>query len=50
MNNRKLSRRTIAGRIGALTGITALLGPGLAAALVKTPSQTAGPFYPPMSI
>jgi protocatechuate 3,4-dioxygenase beta subunit len=47
MNNRKLSRRTIAGRIGALTGMTALLGPGIAAALVKTPSQTAGPFYPP---
>ena len=41
------TRRTVAGHIGRLAGGAALLGPGIAHALIKTPSQTAGPFYPP---
>lgn len=38
------SRRTIAGHLGALGG-AALLGPGVANALARTPAQTEGPFY-----
>lgn len=44
---RKLSRREVARNLGTLAGGAVLLGPGLAHALTKTPSQTAGPFYPP---
>jgi protocatechuate 3,4-dioxygenase beta subunit len=44
---RKISRRAVARHLGTLAGGTALLGPGIAHALARTPSQTAGPFYPP---
>ena len=44
---RKISRRAVARHLGTLAGGTALLGPGIAHALVRTPSQTTGPFYPP---
>ncbi|MCI0517714.1 MAG: hypothetical protein L0Y45_07765 [Woeseiaceae bacterium] len=39
------SRRTVAKQLGALAGGAALLGPGIASALSKTPAQTEGPFY-----
>ena len=44
---RKISRRAVARHLGTLAGSTALLGPGIVHALTRTPSQTAGPFYPP---
>jgi len=44
---RKMTRRTVARHLGTLAGGTALLGPGIAQALLATPSQTEGPFYPP---
>lgn len=44
---RSISRRAVAKQLGTLAGGVALVGPGIAAALMKTPSQTAGPFYPP---
>ena len=43
----KISRRAIARQIGLLLGGASLLGPAAARALVRTPRQTAGPFYPP---
>ena len=45
--NTTFSRRTIAKQLGSIAGGAALLGPGIASALVKTPAQTEGPFYPP---
>jgi protocatechuate 3,4-dioxygenase beta subunit len=46
MTNR-ITRRTLVRHLGSLGSGTALLGPGIARALVATPSQTEGPFYPP---
>ncbi|MHC4452473.1 MAG: dioxygenase family protein [Planctomycetota bacterium] len=43
----RFTRRAVARHLGTLAGGAALLGPGIARALMKTPSQTAGPFYPP---
>ena len=43
----KISRRTIARQLGLFLGGASILGSGVARALVKTPAQTAGPFYPP---
>ncbi|MDX1508510.1 MAG: protocatechuate 3,4-dioxygenase [Woeseiaceae bacterium] len=43
----KISRRTIARQLGLLLGGASILGSGVARALVKTPAQTEGPFYPP---
>jgi protocatechuate 3,4-dioxygenase beta subunit len=45
--NTTFSRRTVAKQLGSIAGGAALLGPGIASALVKTPAQTEGPFYPP---
>lgn len=44
---RKITRRQLTTELGALAGGAAMLGPGLASALVVTPAQTEGPFYPP---
>lgn len=44
---KKISRRALTRQLGTLTGGAMLLGPGLARALVATPRQTEGPFYPP---
>jgi protocatechuate 3,4-dioxygenase beta subunit len=43
----KVSRRRLAKHLGALAGGASVLGPGLAHALVATPRQGEGPFYPP---
>jgi protocatechuate 3,4-dioxygenase beta subunit len=45
--NTTYSRRTVAKQLGTIAGGAALFGPGIASALVKTPAQTEGPFYPP---
>lgn len=37
----------MARQLGLLLGSASILGSGVARALVKTPSQTEGPFYPP---
>lgn len=42
----KLSRRTLARHIGLVAGGAALAGPAAVHALVATPRQTEGPFYP----
>ena len=42
----KISRRRLAKQLGALAGGASVLGPGLAHALVATPRQGEGPFYP----
>jgi len=42
-----ITRRSVTRHLSTLVGGTALLGPGLARALLATPSQTEGPFYPP---
>lgn len=44
---KKLTRRALAKQLGALAGGASILGPGLANALIATPAQTEGPFYPP---
>ena len=44
-NKKKMTRRDAAQGIGIAAGAS-LLAPGLVYAAVKTPSQTAGPFYP----
>ena len=46
MQNR-ISRRAIAKRLGTLAAGATILGPGIARALIATPRQVAGPFYPP---
>lgn len=43
----KITRRSIAQQLGLMVGATTILGAGAAPALVATPRQTAGPFYPP---
>ena len=43
----KISRRSLARHIGMLAGTSTILGAGAVHALVATPRQTAGPFYPP---
>lgn len=43
----KISRRLLARHIGLMAGATTILGAGTAHALIATPRQTAGPFYPP---
>lgn len=43
----KFSRRTIARQLGLLFGGVSLFGASAARALVATPPQTEGPFYPP---
>ena len=43
----KISRRRLAKQLGALAGGASVLGPGIAQALVATPRQGEGPFYPP---
>jgi protocatechuate 3,4-dioxygenase beta subunit len=44
---KKISRRVLAKQLGLLTGTASILGPGAAQALVATPKQVEGPFYPP---
>jgi len=41
----RFSRRAVTKQLGVLAGGAALLGPGIANALSKTPAQTEGPFY-----
>lgn len=43
----KISRRSLTRHIGLMAGATSILGAGAAHALILTPRQTAGPFYPP---
>ena len=43
----KMTRRRLAKQLSALAGGASILGPGLAHALVATPRQGEGPFYPP---
>lgn len=43
----KFSRRALARHIGLIAGGAALAGPAAVHALVATPRQTEGPFYPP---
>lgn len=43
----KISRRALARHIGLVAGGSALAGPSLVHALIATPRQTEGPFYPP---
>ena len=43
----KITRRSIAQQLGLIAGATTILGAGAAPALIATPRQTAGPFYPP---
>ena len=44
---RKISRRTISKQLGTLVTGATILGPGIARALIATPTQVEGPFYPP---
>jgi protocatechuate 3,4-dioxygenase beta subunit len=44
---RKISRRTISKQLGAMATGATILGPGIARALIATPTQVEGPFYPP---
>ncbi len=46
--NTTYTRRTVAKQLGSIAGGAALLSPGIASALVRTPAQTEGPFYPPL--
>ena len=43
----KISRRSISKHLGTLVTGAAILGPGIARALITTPKQVEGPFYPP---
>ncbi len=45
--NRKITRRTMTSQLGALASGAVLLTPSIAHALVATPRQVEGPFYPP---
>lgn len=45
--SRKITRRDAARRIGALASGAVLLTPSIAHALIATPRQAEGPFYPP---
>lgn len=47
---KKLSRRQVAGRLGAMATGVVLLTPAIAHALLKTPTQVEGPFYPPLPL
>ena len=42
-----ITRRQLAQHLGLVAGATTILGAGSAHALIVTPRQTAGPFYPP---
>ncbi len=44
---KKISRRSISKQLGTLVTGAAILGPGIARALITTPKQVEGPFYPP---
>lgn len=44
---RKISRRQLTGQLGAMATGALLLTPSIAHALLKTPTQVEGPFYPP---
>lgn len=44
---KKISRRQLAGQLGILAGGASVLGPRIAGAMVETPRQVEGPFYPP---
>jgi len=44
---KKISRRQLAGQLGILAGGASVLGPRIAGAMVQTPGQVEGPFYPP---
>jgi protocatechuate 3,4-dioxygenase beta subunit len=44
---KKISRRALTKHLGLVTGTASLFGPGVARALVATPRQVEGPFYPP---
>ncbi len=43
----KISRRDVAKHLGLAAGLTGLVGAPVAHAMIATPSQTEGPFYPP---
>lgn len=45
---KKISRRTVTKHLGALASGAVLLTPSIAHALLKTPTQVEGPFYPPL--
>jgi protocatechuate 3,4-dioxygenase beta subunit len=45
---RKISRRTVTRQLGALASGAILLTPSIVHALLKTPTQVEGPFYPPL--
>jgi protocatechuate 3,4-dioxygenase beta subunit len=44
---RKISRRSISKQLGTLLTGATILGPGIARAVIATPTQVEGPFYPP---
>jgi len=44
---RKISRRSISKQLGTLVTGATILGPGIARAVIATPTQVEGPFYPP---
>lgn len=44
-NHKTISRRDLSKQIGVVAGIS-LLGPGIAKAMLATPSQVEGPFHP----
>lgn len=46
--SRKISRRAVTKHIGALASGAVLLTPSIAHALLATPRQVEGPFYPPL--
>ena len=46
----KFSRRQMAGKLGAMATGVVLLTPAIAHALLSTPSQVEGPFYPPLPL
>lgn len=48
--SQKMSRRQMAGKLGAMATGVVLLTPAIAHALLKTPSQVEGPFYPPLPL
>lgn len=45
---KKISRRALAGQLGAVLGGVGILGPAMAQKLLLTPEQIEGPFYPPL--
>ena len=44
---RKISRRTMTKQLGGMATGAMILGPGIARAVIATPTQVEGPFYPP---